>query len=366
MAVQPMLRRPALTKRYPSTGMTVPTANGPAGKVDPPMQTGAGGGMVLRAPRPLMPPPPVLTSGAPGSPPAPGAPQMSVPQRQAMQGNAPAVGRASVSGGTASNSPAASPAASFAGGSPLMNLEGGQPLAGTVGAGVAEPGGVAPITVPPVGGVPSGATQVPGGIQPTIGPPGGGNANTNLNPLNDAMRRRTMEWLENPSPYDDELWNREVDRARTTYDENTAAGRDRLNADLARRGVDFGTIYRNDRNDFETDRARGFDDIMTGFLSDRARGIADARRQSFDAGSMERGYYDDLRNTARGNALQENVIGDERQREWLRMAMQALGVGSQQTGEASEGYGRTGTAAGSANSELMKWLVQMGLGGGGR
>lgn len=200
-------------------------------------------------------------------------------------------------------------------------------------------------------------------FSPAVAPPGGrqttgSSPNTNLNPLQDRMRQQTMDWLNNPSPYDDALWQREVDRARATYDQQTNTGRQRLEAELAGRGVDFGTIGGREFSDFESNRARGFDDILTGFLSDRARGISDARAQAFNAGNSERNYYDNLRQTARGNAMEEWQAGDQSSQRWLAMAMNALGIGTDNAGQASQGYGQTGAMAGAGNAELMKYLAE--------
>jgi hypothetical protein len=229
----------------------------------------------------------------------------------------------------------------------------------------------APMAPPSAPVLNTGMTEAPGGPAPIL--IDGQRDNTNLNPLNDRIRDQTTSWLDNPSPYDDDLWQREVERARVTHDEQSAAGREALSANLARRGVDFGTIGRQGFEGFETDRARAFDrDVLTPMLADRARGIGDARTSAFNAGNQERGYYDNQRNTARDQEIQriqlEEAIRSGRvgeDQDWLRMI---LGLTGQTGGAALDAAGMQGNAAGGNANALGGFSEQLArlLGSRGR
>lgn len=237
----------------------------------------------------------------------------------------------------------------FGGPSRPMNT----PAAAPMRAPMAPPaGGEDPMAAPPGSTITSTA---PNGGTPPIAPPAG-NSNTNLGPLNDQLRGQTMSWLNNPSPYDDELFQREVERARVSHDRETARGKASLESDLARRGVDFGSIGRQGFNDFAVDRATAWDNnVMTPMLANRAQGMADARRQAFDAGNAERGYYDGQRNTARDQeiqrmqlqeAIRSGRVGEDQ--DWYRIIQQMTG---QAGGAALDQAGMQGnTAAGNAGA----------------
>lgn len=240
---------------------------------------------------------------------------------------------------------------------------------------VARPGGVQTTTAPggagggggtPAVGVgPSGTPALPSTPAPAVGAPGSAPADvTDLDPVQQAMRAETLRRLQNPSPYDDELWQKEVGKAKASSDETWGRNRDNLDADLAARGINWSSIAGDKLSDFNTAKSRSWDDTLTGFLSDRAKGIGAARDQAFNAGSTERTYYDDLRQQATNNqfdvtklqeALRQGREGTEM--DWTKLGLDALGNST--SGAADLGAGAAASAGNTGTGDyLAQWLAQ--------
>ena len=243
---------------------------------------------------------------------------------------------------------------------------------GNAGGGVtALPGGVQNVPAGPSGGVsggapvvgggPSGAPAFPSTPAPGVGAPGD---LTNLDPVQQAMRDETLRRLQNPSPYDDALWQKEVDRAKLLSDEQWKRNRDSLDADLAARGINFSSIAGDKLSDFNTARSRSWDDILTGFLSDRAKGIGSARDQAFNAGNTERTYYDDQRQRGIDNQFDVTKLQEALRQgqegtalDWTQLGLNALGQGT--SGAADLGAGAAASAGNTDTTDyLTQWLAQ--------
>lgn len=214
---------------------------------------------------------------------------------------------------------------------------------------------------PVVGGGPSGAPAFPSTPAPGVGAPGD---LTNLDPVQQAMRDETLRRLQNPSPYDDALWQKEVDRAKLSSDEQWKRNRDSLDADLAARGINFSSIAGDKLSDFNTARSRSWDDTLTGFLSDRAKGIGSARDQAFNAGNTERTYYDDQRQRGIDNQFDVTRLAEALRQgqegtalDWTRLGLDALGNST--AGAADLGAGAAASAGQTGTQDyITQWLAQ--------
>ncbi len=231
----------------------------------------------------------------------------------------------------------------------------------------ATPGKVQTTTVS--GGVGGGTPAVGGGGTPAlpftpspgIGAPGDF---TNLDPVQAAMRDETLRRLQNPSPYDDALWQKEVDKAKASSDETWKRNRDSLDSDLAARGINWSSIAGDKLSDFNTARSRSWDDTLTGFLSDRAKGIGAARDQAFTAGNTERSYYDNLRQQAIGNQFDVTRLAEALRQgregtalDWTRLGLGALGQSADNSADIGSGLAQS--AAGTNTGDyLAQWIAQ--------
>jgi hypothetical protein len=187
---------------------------------------------------------------------------------------------------------------------------------------------------------------------------------TDLDPVQQAMRSETLRRLQNPSPYDDALWQKEVDRAKASSEEQWKGRRDALDADLAARGINWSSVAGDKLSDFNTARGRSWDDVLTGFLSDRAKGIGSARDQAFNAGSTERNYYDKLRQDAIGNQFDVTRLAEALRQgregtalDWTRLGLGALGQSADNSADIGSGLAQS--AAGTNTGDyLAQWIAQ--------
>lgn len=175
--------------------------------------------------------------------------------------------------------------------------------------------------------------------------------------LGGAMRERALENLENPSAYDDPLFQRGLEQAQRQIDDYYGGLQNRLEQDLGSRGIAYNSSIANtDFNRLASEQGRAFQDVMTNLLQDRARTLAQDRAQAFReasgvrgqdwgegtdlAGNLfgiesslrgeergERAYVDSLRRQGRSDAIEEAMLGESlrRQREAdLQGALAAL------------------------------------------
>lgn len=172
--------------------------------------------------------------------------------------------------------------------------------------------------------------------------------------LQDSAVGAAQRALDNPSPYDDQLFKQEV-----------ARGSEALNADLSNRGLDYSSIA----GDLFSSR------VLQPLLSERARSLADARTQALQgAGSVinqrtglesgqrdelrtERGYTDQLREQARSNAVQQYQLKEGSFQDTLRQAL-ASGDPSKALYALNQAAGAYGDQAAGGNDQLAQ-LAQM-------
>lgn len=187
---------------------------------------------------------------------------------------------------------------------------------------------------------------------------------TNLDPVQQAMRAETLRRLQNPSPYDDALWQAQVDKAKASSDETWRKAGDNLTADLAQRGINWSSVAGDKFSDFNTAKGRSWDDTLTGFLKDRANGIAAARDQAFNAGNTERNYYDNLRQQAIANQFDVTKLAEALRQgkegtaiDWTRLGLDALGNST--AGAADLGAGAAASAGNTGTGDyIAQWLAQ--------
>lgn len=159
--------------------------------------------------------------------------------------------------------------------------------------------------------------------------------------LQESAQAAAQRALNNPSPFDDALFKQEVER-----------GREALNADLADRGLSYSTIGS------ELFGTR----VLNPLLSERARGIADARRQALEGAQNvigqragleaqgrgelrgERGYLDTLREQARRNAIEQYGLQESQLQTTLAQALASGDPSRALAALQSAAYGMTNPA----------------------
>jgi hypothetical protein len=194
---------------------------------------------------------------------------------------------------------------------------------------------------------------------------------TNHDALNAAIRQRTLDQLNNPSPYDDALFQQQEGLAKNALDEQYKGLQDDLEANLASRGLDWSTIAAGRLNDLATEKGRAWQNVMTQMLTDRANGIANARSQAFNQANAERGYYTGLDDTAfqravttlgLQNALQQSA--DQSNLAWTQLGLNygqggpALGTLGNVANTATYNAGLAGQTGAMTSSQLAE-LAQL-------
>lgn len=161
-------------------------------------------------------------------------------------------------------------------------------------------------------------------------------------PLQEQAQAAAARALENPSPFDDDLFKQEVGRAREAF-----------GGDIAERGLDYSTIAPT----LFAER------VLNPMLSERARGIAEARRSAL-AGAQdvigqrtgleaqgrgelrgERGYVDQLREQARRNEIERYQLGESQFQTTLQQALASGDPSRALAALQSAAYGMGGPAA---------------------
>jgi hypothetical protein len=190
-------------------------------------------------------------------------------------------------------------------------------------------------------------------------------------PLQDRAQQEAMRALESPSPYDDQLFQQEVQRARGSFD-----------ADIASRGLDYSSIAPQ-----EFSRQ-----VLNPLLSERARTISEARRNAL-AGAQsvigqrtgleqggreelrgERGYTDTLREQARRNAIDQYQLGESQFQQTLQQALAsgdpsralaALQSAAYGMGGPAAAYGQQAEQSGAGLQELAQSFIEQFYGNRG-
>lgn len=198
------------------------------------------------------------------------------------------------------------------------------------------------------------------------------------------MQQQVRGWMGQPDAWGTELGQQVKANAARGINENyDQAGRS-LDAKLAGRGISYSSIAGDEFRDLEARRAGALSDVDTSIARERANALAQNRSSALAAASGvlgmgdnmdradrveargERGYVDDLRTTARDQALQETILGRQFQREddadWASTIAQGLGygtnpLGGSQLGQAGSTYG---TMAGYYNGQAAQANAQLG------
>lgn len=257
------------------------------------------------------------------------------------------------------------------------------------------PGGGSPSTpaLPPPnpapGGGPTAATGIPGvataeitgdekpfGVLPS--------QSNELQELSGKLQSEATRQLDDPSVYDDELFEQALGQSRRLIDEDYETQLNRLDADLARRGLGWNSsTYAGNREDLAVERGRAMQDVMTPLLRERAVSIGGARQAAFNNASNlagfragtereardevrgERGYTDNLRRTARDDAIQETMLGEQlyntRRQEWDDYLARSLGLSFQPFGGDSAGLASAAQLSGDRAAAGNQQLAELAL-----
>ena len=212
--------------------------------------------------------------------------------------------------------------------------------------------------------------------------------------LNSELEAEARRQLANPSVYDDELMQNAIAQGRRSLDREFAGQREGLSAELGGRGLEYGTHAAGRFGDLAAQQSYANQDLMNNILRERAASIGGSRAAAFGnamgfqgqnfgqntslaglLGSMEAGqrgeqrgersYVDNLRNTARGQAMEEAQFGENIRRgregdvaDWTRMGM-GDNPGSADLWGATDQYG---SQAGNYQDLLAQLAAQFGAG----
>ena len=200
-----------------------------------------------------------------------------------------------------------------------------------------------PLVQPP--GSTTGVSGAGGASVPMIQPPtASGVSGTSVTGTNGAtpdslsstLLQKSQDLLNNPSVYDDPLFQQQMDLAKRGLDQQYAGIEDNLKADLSQRGLDWSTIAAGKLGDFATNKGNAWQNIVTQMLTDRAQGLAAARGQAFDQANAEQGYNANRDDTAFGRAVQlmqlqqsANAQNVAEQQGWAQLGLGALNSAQQ-------------------------------------
>lgn len=286
----------------------------------------------------------------------------------------------------------------------------GQPAAAAAPAPATPPSPPAPVPMPaPVNFAPPAAAQAPAPgtspavtqtpIDPNAQPGTIGPTRTQGNQaLLARLQQEAGRMMDQPTAWDDELAGQVKASAARGIERNyDDAGRS-LAANLAKRGIAYSTIAGDDIRDLEVNRAGELSGLDTSIARERANALASGRSSALSAAREalgmgdamdradrseargERGYVDNLRNTARQQSLEELVLGRQFQREdendFQAVLDRALGYGMSgaginQVGNAGAAYGsmagQYGDQAAMSQQQLadLAQLAMQLFGGGG-
>jgi hypothetical protein len=138
--------------------------------------------------------------------------------------------------------------------------------------------------------------------------------------------------LDQPTAWDDALAGQVKDSAARGINANYDLSQERLNSELADRGINYSTIAGGRVLDLNSRRANELSDLDTGIARERANALAAGRSAAFGNASSvfgaqqgvdqttrnnqvgERDYTDTLRNKAQSDALQSTLLGEQQGR----------------------------------------------------
>lgn len=224
-----------------------------------------------------------------------------------------------------------------------------------------------PPTPPPTAATGVQATAITGDENPYAINPADTKETTDLM---SRLQGEATRQLDQPTVYDDDLYKKAKEATSRGINENFDAAGEGLNEELASRGINYSTIAGGRHVDLATRRAQTLSDVDTDILEKRAMALAQGRQSAFgNAGGLadrridlergnrleqrgERGYVDNLRGTARDQAIQQQQLGESSRRtsdqDWQEILDRAIGYG--QGGNAGAMLtGASGTYGGAAN-----------------
>ena len=334
----------SMLRRRPLAPLAVSTANGQTGAVPPPTQSRTPTGTIFSRLQPILQQPnrmPTLFQNLQRRAPTPAPAPAAAPKPAAPP--APNI------------APAAPPPAAA-----VPPPAGGAPGTPNIAPTVPQP----PASAPAPAGQPGQFGEVVRDIQGNERPQQILPGQSATAPLQDRAQQEAMRALESPSPYDDQLFQQEVDRARQSF-----------NADIAERGLDYSSIAPQ-----EFSRT-----VLNPMLSERARGISEARRNAL-AGAQsvigqrtgleeggraelrgERGYTDTLRERARQNAIEQYQLGEGQFQQTLQQALAsgdpsralaALQSAAYGMGQPAAAYGQQAEQSGAGLQELAQSFIE--------
>jgi hypothetical protein len=201
-----------------------------------------------------------------------------------------------------------------------------------------------------------------------------------------ALQSEALRALQQPTAYDDELFKQATGQAQQLLDERYGALQRQLEADLARRGLDYGSTAGQQLADLATQRGRAFQEILTPLLRERAQALGQGREaaaniargllgfrtglEAQERGELrgERSYLDALREAAREQALQQFGLGESALQQALSQALgvsdptallQTLGSSASGLGNVAGAYGEQAAQGGQQLGDLATLIAQL-------
>lgn len=175
--------------------------------------------------------------------------------------------------------------------------------------------------------------------------------------LGDRLQQEAMRQLDQPSAYDDELMQGAIAQGRRELDRYFGGLREGLGEELGSRGMEYSTHGSGRYGDLAAQQGYAMQDLMNNILRERAASIGSERAAAFnnamglqgqgfnqalgatsllggmergmrDEARGERGYVDNLRREARGDSIEEIMLGENLRRgreadmaRWMGMGM---------------------------------------------
>jgi hypothetical protein len=207
------------------------------------------------------------------------------------------------------------------------------------------------------------------------------------------LQAEALRQLEQPSPYDDELFRQALETERQRLDEYYGGLQRQLEAELARRGLSYGSTAGQMLADLATQRGRAFQEVLTPLLRERAQALGSARRsaaetardllgfrtalEAAERGELrgERSYLDALREAAYEQALRQMQLEEaaraQQEAEFQRLLAQALatsdptallaalGQAGTGLGDVAAAYGQRAEASGRQLGSLAELLAMI-------
>ena len=214
---------------------------------------------------------------------------------------------------------------------------------------------------------PGRSDDLQGVIDSIVSGAGGGGADADLDV---ALKEKALSQLDNPTAFDDDLFQKSLAQAQGNVGRFTDDLFTRLDEKLAGRGVSFGNLAAEEFGDAGATAARFQNDLLLPLLRDKAAALGSARSSAFanasnltdrntgrrfgaagllggleqgERGELrgERAFNEDLRGTARNEAIEELVLGENIRRGRDSDFREDLRLGANQANAGSAGFERS-------------------------